>query len=149
MSKWRLIKIVCAIAVTLVIIGVLMATTVSTRALSTCVLCRAERTHQTWFGHPSETVRDTEFTEWYRAHQPAHEHTWGRVSCTRGRSIIGTTTFFGCGPRHPAGDLSPVMLRDFARQADTNTLNAYFAGITSTNREIQRETVQLVWDKLK
>jgi hypothetical protein len=142
-------KIVCAITGTLFIIGVLMATTVSTRAMSTCILCRAELTHRTLFGHPSDTVRDTEFTEWYRAHQPAHEHAWGRVSCTRGRSIFGTTTYFGCGPRHPAGDLPPVLLRDFARQVDTNTLNAYFVGITSTNSETQREAVQLVWDKLK
>src|SRR6185369_4432977 len=86
----------CWVIGAIVAVGLLMPLTVTTRTLRTCTLCRAERTDRTALGYSWQSFRDTEFTGWYRAHRPAHEHEWGRLSCTRGRSIFGTTTFFGC-----------------------------------------------------
>ena len=129
-------------------LGVLMPLTVATRSPMTCTLCRAERIDRTFLGYSWQTYRDTEFADWYRIHRPKHQHEWGRLTCTRGFSIFGTTTFFGCGPRHPICDISPDILRKFAEQADTNTLAAFFDGITSTNRDSQRQAVHLALDTL-
>jgi hypothetical protein len=146
MTKRRAIKITCGIVATVIAVGALMAVTVATRSPKTCTLCRTERMDRTLFGYSWQTYRDTEFTGWYQTHRPAHQHEWGRLTCTRGFSIFGTTTFFGCGPRHPICDIPPDELRQFAENADTNTLAEYFAGITSTNRVEQKKAVQLVWD---
>ena len=148
MTKPRAIKIACGVVAAIVAASVLMAVTVSTRSPKTCTLCRAERIDRTFLGYASQSYRDTEFTEWYRAHRPAHQHEWGRLTCTRGFSIFGTTTFFSCGPRHPICDIPPDTLRQFAEHADTNTLAAFFDGITSTNRDTQRQAVQLAWDRV-
>jgi hypothetical protein len=148
MTRRRAIKIACGVVAAIVAAGALMAVTVSTRSPKTCTLCRAERIDRTFLGYSWQSYRDTEFTEWYRAHRPAHQHEWGRLTCTRGFSIFGTTTFFGCGPRHPICDIPPDTLRQFAEHADTNTLAAFFDGITSTNRDTQRQAVQLAWDRI-
>jgi len=71
-----------------------------------------------------------------------------RLTCTRGFSVFGTTTFFGSGPRHPICDIPPDTLRQFAERADTNTLATFFDGITSTKREAQRVAVQMAWDRI-
>jgi hypothetical protein len=148
MNKPRALKLACGIVAALVAVGALMGVTVSTRAIETCTLCRAERTERTFLGYSWQTHRDTEFTTWHQAHRPAHQHEWGRLTCTRGFSIFGNTTLFACGPRHPVCDIPPDKLRQFAEQADTNTLTIYFTGITSTNRDTQRQAVQMAWDKL-
>ena len=148
MNKRRIIKIAFAGAGTIVAVGVLMTVTVSTRTIRTCSLCRAERTERTVLGYSWQSFRDTEFTGWFQAHRPAHEHEWGRLICTRGFSAFGTTTFFGCGPRHPVCEIPPATLREFAERADNNTLTAFFDGIVSTNRETQRLAVQMVWDRI-
>jgi hypothetical protein len=148
MTRRRATKIACGVFAALVAVGVLMPITVGTCAPKTCTLCRAERIDRTMLGYLWQSYRDTEFTEWYRAHRPAHEHKWGRLTCTRGFSVFGTTTYFGCGPRHPICDIPPATLREFAEGSDTNTLAAFFDGIVSTNHETQRETVQLVWDRM-
>ena len=102
----------------------------------------------TFLGYSWQTESDSVFTEWYRKNRPEHQHEWGRLTCTRGFSIFGTTTFFGCGPRHPIGDIPPDVLRRFVEHADINTLTAYFDGITSTNRESQQQAVRLAWDSI-
>ena len=148
MTKRRAIKIACGVVAAIVAVGVLMPLTVSTRSPKTCTLCRAERTDRTLLGYSWQSYRDTEFTAWYQAHRPAHEHQWGRLTCTRGFSVFGTTTFFGCGPRHPVCDIPPATLREFAERADTNTLTAFFDGIASNNREAQSRAVQMAWDRI-
>jgi hypothetical protein len=148
MNKRRIIKIACWVVCAVVAVGVLMPLTVSTRAPKTCTLCRAERIDLTFLGYSWQSFRDTDFTGWYQAHRPAHEHEWGRLTCTRGFSVFGTTTFFGCGPRHPVCDIPPATLREFAERADTDTLTAFFDGIASTNREAQRQAVQMACDKI-
>lgn len=148
MTKRGAIKIAYGLVAAIVAIGVLMPITVSTRAPKTCTLCRAERIDRTFLGYSWQSYRDTEFTSWYRTHRPPHNHQWGRLTCTRGFSVFGTTTFFGCGPRHPVCDIPPDTLRQFAEQADTNTLTAFFDGITSTNREAQRLAVQMAWNRI-
>src|SRR4026209_1401345 len=89
----------------IVAVSVLMPITVGTRSPKTCTLCRAERIDRTFLGYSWQSYRETEFTGWYRAHRPAHQHEWGRLTCTRGFSLLGTTTSFGCGPRHPVCDI--------------------------------------------
>ena len=120
MTKRRAIKIACGVIAAIVAVGVFMPITVGTRSANTCTLCRAERIDRTLLGYAWQTYRDTEFSEWYRAHRPAHQHDWGRLTCTRGFSIFGNASFFGCGPRHPVCDISPKTLRQFAEHADTN-----------------------------
>jgi len=141
MTRRHAIKIVCGIVASVVALGVLTPITVATRSLKTCTLCRAERMDRTSLGYSWQTYRDTEFSDWYRTHRPEHQHEWGRLTCTRGFSVFGTTTYFGCGPRHPICDIPPDTLRQFAEHADTNTLAMFFAGITSTNRDSQRQAV--------
>jgi hypothetical protein len=148
MTRRRAIKIACGVVVAIVAVGALLPVTVATRSPKTCTLCRAERMDRTFLGYSWRTDRDTEFTEWYRTHRPQHQHEWGRLTCTRGFSIFGTTTLFGCGPRHPICDIPSDTLRQFAEHADTNTLAAFFDGITSTNRDTQRQAVQLAWDQI-
>jgi hypothetical protein len=148
MTRRRVIKVACGIVAAIVAGGALMAVTVATRSPKSCPLCRAERIDRTLFGYAWQTYRDTEFTEWYRAHRPDHQHKWERLTCTRGFSIFGTTTFFACGSRHPIFDLSPARLRQFAEHADTNTLAVFFNGITSTSPDAQRQSAQMVWDRL-
>ena len=148
MNKRRMIKITCWVVGTTVATGLLLPVTVSTRSPKTCTLCRAERIDRTFLGYSWHSFRSTEFAGWYQAHRPAHEHEWGRLTCTRGFSVFGTTTFFGCGPRHPICDISPAALREFAERADTNTLTAFFDGIVSTNSERQRQSVQMAWDRI-
>jgi len=148
MTKRRAIKIACMVIAACVLVGALVTVTVATRSPKTCTLCRAVRIDRTFLGYSWQTYRDTEFTEWYRTHRTAHQHEWGRLTCTRGFSILGTTTFFGCGPRHPVCDIRPELLRQFAERADTNTLTAFFDGITSTNRDLQLQAVQLAWDRI-
>lgn len=148
MSKRRNIKIACWVIGAVVCVGLLMPVTVGTRKPYTCTFCRAERTDRTFLGYSWQQDRDTEFTAWYRSRRPAHEHQWGRLTCTRGVSIFGTTTYFGCGPRHPVCDISPGTLREFAERADTNTLTAFFDGIASTNRQVQIRAVQMAWDSI-
>lgn len=148
MTKRRAIKMVCGVVVAIIAVGLLMPVTVATRSPKTCTLCRAERIDRTFLGYPWQSYRDTEFSAWYGAHRPAHQHGWGRLTCTRGFSVFGTTTFFGCGPRHPICDIPPDTLRQFVERADTNTLTTFFLGITSSNRDAQRQAVQLAWDRL-
>ena len=48
-------------------------------------------------------------------------------------------------------DLKPLVPDEqgfLIANADTNTLAAFFAGITSTNRDSQRQAVQLAWDRI-
>lgn len=148
MNRQRAIKIACGVVASVVAVGALLSVTVATHSPKTCTLCRAERMDRIFFGHSWQTYRDTEFTEWYRTHRPDHQHEWGRLTCTRGFSIFGSTTFFHCGPRHPICDISPDTLRQFAEHADTNTLTAFFDGITSTNRDSQHRAVQLAWNRM-
>ena len=128
--------------------GVLLPVTVSTRTIQTCTLCRAERTNRTFLGYAWQSYKDTVFTGWHREHRPTHEHEWARLSCTRGFSIFGTTTYFACGRRHPAGDIPPAMMRQFAEASDAKTLDSFFEGITSTKSETQKAAVQMAWDKI-
>jgi len=148
MTRRRAIKIACGVIAATVAVGALMPVTVATRSRKICTLCRAERMDRTFLGYSWQTYHDTEFTDWYRTHRPEHQHEWGRLTCTRGFSVFGTTTFFGCGPRHPICDIPPDTLRRFAVRADTNTLAAFFDGITSTNRDSQHQAVQLAWDRI-
>lgn len=149
MNKRRAIKIASCIVATIVAAVVLLpAVTVSTRAIDTCTLCRAEHSYRTVLGYSWESFRDTGFTSWYHAHRPPHQHEWGRLTCTRGSSIVGTATFFQCGPRHPVCDIPPELLRKFAENADTNTLTAFFDGIISTNLETQKQAVKMAWDNM-
>jgi hypothetical protein len=141
------VKVVIGLVAGAVVLGALLPVTVRTRTIFTCILCRTEKTAVSVIGFNSVQLKETEFTEWYKAHRPVHEHLWGRVSCTRGYSIYGTTTLFSCGKQHPAAILRPAWLRRFAETADANTLERYFTLITSTNRESQREGADLAWDE--
>lgn len=148
MIKNHIFSIACGLLVAAIVVAVLLPVTVQTRTTYTCTLCRAERTDRTFFGFPSRSYKDTEFTKWFLVHRPRHDHQWGRLSCTAGRSILGTRTYFGCGPRHPVCDIPPMTLLRFAETTDSNTLAAYFEGITSTNKDMQRRTVQMAWDRV-
>lgn len=144
----RGVKVACAVVAMVFAAAMLMAVTVATRARNTCTLCRAERTDRTLFGFRWSRFQDNEFSNWYRVHRPAHEHMWGRLTCTRGFTVFGTTTYFACGRRHPVCELSPAVLREFVERAETNTLTTYFDGIVSTNEDVQRQTVRMVWDRV-
>ena len=136
------------IAVAVPIFAVLMSATVMTRSSETCSLCRAERMNSTFCGIPWRTYRDTEFTEWHRAHRPEHQHVWGWWSCESGFSILGIQTYVACGSRHPICGLPSRELRRFVERADAETLTAFFDGITSTDLESQQRAVELAWEAL-
>lgn len=133
----------------MVAVAVVMQITAQTRTIRTCIFCRAERTDRTLFGYSWQSFRNNEFTEWYRMNGPAHQHVWGRLSCTQGGSIFGTMTYFTCSPRHPVCDISPANLKEFAEHADAATLAAYFDGIASTDPDLQRHAVQMVWGQMR
>ena len=130
----------------IIVIFVLMPVTVSTRTRYSCTLCRAERIERTFLGLAWRRYRDTEFTPWYEAHRPAHAHQWGRLSCTRGFTLLGVTTLYACGAIHPVCHVPPDTLKEFAEGADTNTVTAFFDGIMSTDTKTQDHAVQMVWD---
>jgi len=145
----RLVKIVGMVVCTLVIINALTLVTVYTRTVSTCILCRIERTDRTLLGHSWSTVRDTSFTKWYHEHRPEHQHLWSRLNCTRGYSVFGTTTYWACGPRHPACDLSSEQMVQFVNHTDARTLARFFDGIVSDDPGAQREVVDMAWQELR
>ena len=146
MSKRSIIKIACWVVGALVVVGLLMPITVHRRVIHTCLLCRAERTDHKLFGISWQALRDTEFTGWHRSHQPAHEHSWQRCSCWRGRNIFGQSISWTCGPIHPIGRLQPKAQREFAEKADAAILSAFYKGILSTNQEAQKQAVAMAWD---
>lgn len=149
MTKQRIIKITCGVILAVVIVGGLMPVTVATRTTYTCTRCRAARIERTLFGFTWHRYQDTAFSDWYRGHRPTHEHQWTRFTCTRGFCIFGITTSFACGPRHPICEISPDLLREFVEHADTNTLTAFFEGVSSTNRETQNLAVQMAWNGIR
>ena len=122
--------------------------TVGTRTILTCTLCRAERTDRSFLGYRWQRYEENEFSSWHRANRPAHAHEWGRLSCARGFSVFGTTTYFACGRRHPVGGIQPRYLREFVERADTNEINTFLDGIVSTNEKTQRAAVQMAWDRV-
>ncbi len=148
MTRRRAIKITCGAVVGILAVGALLNITVARCSPKTCTLCRAERMDWKLLGYSWQTYRDTEFTEWYRTHRPEHQHKWERLTCTQGFSVFGTTTFFGCGSRHPICEIPPDRLRQFAEHADTSTLTAFFDGITSANRDTQLQAVELAWENI-
>lgn len=149
MSKRRILTVAGWVLGVLFVAGsILPIVTVRTRTRMSCALCRAERTDRTFLGISWQTFHDTEFAAWYRAHQPEHEHVWGRESCTVGSSLIGVTTYFDCGRRHPVCDIPQSALLEYCERADNSTLTAYFNGIRSTNPEVQARTAQMVVDSV-
>ncbi|MEW6302253.1 MAG: hypothetical protein AB1705_02205 [Verrucomicrobiota bacterium] len=147
MTKQRVAGIVWCVSVIATLLA-LLPVTVHKRTIYTCMLCRAERTNHTLFGYDWEEHRDTGFTGWYVMNRPAHEHEWTRISCVRGRNVFGMTTSWGCGPRHPLCDIRPEVLKRYAERVDQQTMDAYFAGVLSTNREMQKSAVETVWENI-
>ncbi len=147
MSSRRLIKFVCWLLGAILVIGILPLT-VRTQSSFTCTLCRVERIDNSLIGFPWQTFRDSEFTEWYRKHRPQHVHAWGWQGTIRGISLFGATTYRACGVHHPVCDIPQTTLQEFCEQADDSTLATYFDGITSTNPDIQTQTVQMVLNRV-
>lgn len=145
-AKRRIIKIACWGLGVLIALAVLATTVVHSRTIYTCLHCRAERTNHRLFGYPWQSLCDTEFTKWYLAHKPAHEHSWERCSCTRGRNIFGGTIRWACGRIHPIGLFPPQEQRKFAEVASATELSAFYQGILSTNRETQKEAIESAWN---
>ena len=58
------------------------------------------------------------------------------------------TVFWGCGRRHPVNDLTTKMELEFVHEANSETLNAFFDGLTSTNRETQKQAVEMAWESV-
>jgi hypothetical protein len=144
MTSRRVLLIPCVVVAATASVGALLATTVTTRVTWTCVQCRAECEDRTFLGCLWQFHRDTPFTAWHDTHRPQHEHAWTRLTCTRGSSLFGTTTFFACGPRHPVCDVPPEMLRRFAEQAGAETLAEYFDKIGSADQKVRERAVKLV-----
>lgn len=145
MSNRRIIKIVGYGIGALAAVG-LLARILHTVTGYDCVRCRALRLEHSLLGFSWQASRDTEFTEWHRVHRGTHRHQWERFSCLGTSSIIGTGQ--GCGIRHPVCERLPsVFQREFAERADARTLATFFAGITSTNLELQSQAVQMAWER--
>jgi len=144
MSKPRFRTIALGVS-TLLPVGILLSiVTVGTRTIMSCPICRAERVDRTLFGVAWQASRNTEFTEWYHAHGPKHEHTWGRESCTVGYSLLGTTTYFACGGGHPVCAIPNSALLEYCERSDPAEVSAYFEAVRSANPEIQARAVQMV-----
>lgn len=148
MRKRRFIAVGCLVAGVLVAIGILLPTTVAVRSRFTCILCRQERVDHRFLGIEWNDMHETEFTEWYRIHRPAHSHDWRRAGCMVGKNIFGKPTFFACPILHPVCSIPTDSLKDFAEHADTNTLDAFFSGVISTNRDMQEKAIELVYEKI-
>lgn len=108
-----------------------------------CILCRSLRIDHQLFGVSWQTYRDTGVTEWYRTHQGSHAHHWERFSCL-GRRL-------GCGIRHPVCESLPWGIElPFVERATPAELAEFFNGITSTERDAQRQAVELAlqaWER--
>lgn len=149
MTKRRAIRAALALLAAVLVAGLIFPVTVGSRTIQTCSLCRAERVDRTLVFFSWHTYRDTTFTDWHRAHRPAHEHQWGRLTCTRGHNIFGGWTYFACGNHHPVCEIPPDRLREFAERADANTLAEYFDGIASPDPALQRRAVQMACDDVR
>jgi hypothetical protein len=98
------------------------------------------------FGFSWRTGRDTEFTQWHRIHRGRHQHQWERFTCLGTSSIIYTGQ--GCGIRHPVCEQLPsIFQKEFAMRADAASLTAFFEGIASTSREMQKRAVELALEQ--
>lgn len=147
MDRRRLILILSCLLSGILVVGVLPIT-VRTESRYTCTLCRAERIDNSFLGYPWHSFRDREFTEWYKSHRPDHDHVWGWQGTIRGISLLGATTYRGCGRQHPVCEIPQSVLREFCEQADDSKLAAYFDGITSADPEVQERTAQMVVDSV-
>lgn len=142
-----LILIASGLIVGTLVIGI-QPVTVGTESRYTCTLCRAERIDKSFLGCPWQGFRDTAFSEWYKSHRPDHAHSWGWQGSIRGISLLGLTTYRGCGRRHPVCEIPQAVLQEYCEQADDSKLAAYFDGITSADLDVQERTAQEVLDSM-
>jgi hypothetical protein len=144
MAKRRTIRVAAGIAVGLMAAAVLPSVTVYERTRRTCVLCRADLREKSLLGYTWERESDTDFTPWYRAHRPPHDHMWKRASCTRGCNIFGGVTYYACGPQHPVSKIPPVAMEEFTARVDGAALARFFDDVLSEDREAQERAVAYV-----
>ncbi len=110
----------------------------------TCLKCRAERWDRSILGHRYSTTNDSEYTPWYSAHFPAHQHIWCGES-TAGYDIFGRDIYCGYSPSHPVAlNISPSMQRQFAEFASRSNLVLFYEYTLSTNRDLQQQAVDMV-----
>jgi hypothetical protein len=149
MLKPRAKKVFRALLIAGAIFFVLLCFPVHQRTIYSCLRCRAENTeHTLLFVIPWRTQRDTEFTTCYVAHFPPHEHTWSRSSCTRGRNAFGRDILWACGRIHPVFTFPASTEREFLLAADAATIEAFFRGLESPEREVQQQTIQTAWERV-
>jgi hypothetical protein len=122
-----------------------LSVTAGSRTVFVCPHCTTRQTRWYYLGFSGRYDEANEFTEWFLAHRPAHQHSWERCSCTRGYNALGMTTYWGCAPVHPVSTVPPELLREFAEQADSETLDAYFRDVASDDPKLQEQAVSLVW----
>lgn len=115
--------------------------TVYERTYHTCLHCRADRYSRWLLGFRWSSVSDTEFTPWYLAHYPAHEHAWVWSGCTVGKSIFGTPTYFASGRRHPVHELPSSWELLLAERAPAQ-FAAFYQGIVATDKAEQERVAR-------
>ena len=138
------LKFLLLTAVVVVVALFAMPATVRTARQFTCLKCRAERWDRSRWGHPHSTTNDSEFTPWYRAHFPAHEHVWSGGSFA-GYNILGRQTSCGYVPRHPVAMLPPSMQKEFAESTSATNLEVFYRWTLSDDRELQQKAVEMAF----
>jgi hypothetical protein len=143
----RLLIVGCLLAI---VIGAaaMLPVTAGSRTVYVCPHCTAQQTRWRYLDFTGQTEESNEFSAWCAAHRPAHVHVWRRASCTRGYSIVGMTTYWGCGDVHPVSLVPPELLLEFATKADEETLDAYFREVGAEDRETQERAIKKIWDTL-
>ena len=118
--------------------------TVRTSQNLTCLYCRAHRNVVTYQERKLDTVTETEFSAWCQLNRPPHEHRWVRTGPRIKYNILGMPLGHGCGIYHPVRNLPQQRQLEFVQSAKPEEIEAFFAGILSTNRAEQRAAVGAV-----
>ena len=130
----RVLKLgVCLLAVAFVLAEVQMGS----RAKSTCVLCRLDRTETTLYGLRWVSYRETECSTWYRANLDAgHAHLWEWTGCRQMLNGFSQRLGWECrATRHPIYELpAGAQVEIYQHFPDPAAARRLFAGLVHPER---------------
>ena len=124
-----------------VVLLLLSAKDVGSRAIDRCLLCRLQRSETKLFGTTRSSYAETDCSRWYRAHvEPEHVHIWEPGSCTGLLNGIGMPIGVRCAAGYfPILLLDPsTQLRVYQHFPDPERAKALFASLTHEKADRER-----------
>ena len=114
----------------------------------TCVYCRTMKSQTTKLGIARTRIYDSEFTPWYRAHFPAHEHVWAWCGSKDTYTASGEPYIFRCGRQHPIWGLHVSIQAEYSRLVPPSELHEVLQAIDSPDRKAAEAAVRRVYERV-